>query len=513
VLQPGSILRFRTLISRRMGLLFEDEKLDYLADILRERLEAGGRDRVEDYLERLSGGPPDEVRALAQRLTVGETYFFRYLDHFRAFAEVVLPDRARHQGSGRRLRILSAGCASGEEAYTLAILVREHFSGDSSWDVQIRGIDINPSMIDKATQGRYSAWSLRETPAEMRDRWFQARGRDFQLDERVRSAVSFEERNLLDEDPSFWQLGSFDVVFCRNVIMYFTPEVMRSVVARITRSLTAGGFLFLGHAETLRGVSQEHHLRHTHQTFYYQRRDADPVADSGPVEPIARGGSAVAAPLLSAALGLDDSSWVDVIQGASDRIAQLSRAPRTPPTTLPSTQPPAVARQPEWDLRPAVEMLRQERFADAMDLLQTLPAASRTDTDAQLLRAVLLTNAGKLAEAESVCQQILSADELHAGAHYLVALCRDHAGDRRAALEHDQAATYLDVGFAMPHLHLGLLARRSGDSAQARTELERALSLLAQEDAARILLYGGGFSREALVELCRAELRTCGGDS
>jgi chemotaxis protein methyltransferase CheR len=156
-------------------------------------------------------------------------------------------------------------------------------------------------------------------------------------------------------------------------------------------------------------------------------------------------------------------------------------------------------------------MLRQERFADAMGLLQALPVEARTDADAQLLRAVLLTNGGALAEAESVCDQILSKDDLHAGAHYLVALCREHAGDRRAALEHDRAATYLDVTFAMPHLHLGLLARRSSDPAYARTELEHALTLLVREDASRILLFGGGFSREALVELCRAELRTCGG--
>jgi chemotaxis protein methyltransferase CheR len=507
-LGPPDIQRFRSLVSRRLGLLFEDDKLDYLADVLRERLGAVGRDRCDAYFEHLSSGGPEEVRALARRLTVGETYFFRYFDHFRAFAEVVLPDRARHREAQRQLRILSAGCASGEEAYSLAILVMEHLPNASSWDVQIRGIDVNPSTIEKASAARYSAWSLRDTPTPVRERYFLPYGREFQLAETVRSYVSFEERNLLDDDPAFWRPDAFDVVFCRNVTMYFTPEVMRSVIARITRSLSPGGFLFLGHAETLRGVSQEHHLCHTHDTFYYQRRDADERVGAAFPEPTVPAAPTLAAPSLSAALGLDDSSWVDVIQGASDRIASLSRGPRPSP----SAPPPPIAPRAEWDLRPAVEMLRQERFAEAMELLQALPADSRTDADAQLLRAVLLTNRGKLSEAESVCEQLLSKDELHAGAHYLVALCREHAGDRRAALEHDQAATYLDVSFAMPHLHMGLLARRSGDAEQARVELERALLLLAREDASRILLFGGGFSREALVMLCRTELRACGGD-
>jgi chemotaxis protein methyltransferase CheR len=112
-----------------------------------------------------------------------------------------------------------------------------------------------------------------------------------------------------------------------------------------------------------------------------------------------------------------------------------------------------------------------------------------------------------LAEAEAMCGEILRKDELSAGAHYLMALCREHAGDRRAALQHDQAAIYLDAEFAMPHLHVGLLARRSHDREGARSELGRALTLLAREDAARILLFGGGFTREALVALCRSELR------
>ena len=507
VLTPADVQRFRTIVGRRLGLLFDDDKLEELADTLRRRVEAVGHDRAVAYLERLSAGSPEEVRALAQRLTVGETYFFRYADHFRAFTETVLPDRARHREGRRQLRILSAGCASGEEAYSLAILVREHLPDADTWDVQIRGIDVNPAAIEKALAGRYSAWSLRQTPERLRERHFLPIGRDYQLQQNVRGAVSFEERNLVDADAAFWRPDSFDVVFCRNVTMYFTPLIMREVIERITRSLSPGGFMFLGHAETLRGVSHQHHLCHTHDTFYYQRKDADQRLVSSAAERADPTGPAQALSL-SAALELEDSSWVGVIQRASDRIAQLSSDARPSEAT-----PAANAQKPEWDLRPAMELLRQERFAEAMALLQALPAGSRTDADAQLLRAVLLTNGGKLDEAEGVCRQLLSQDDLHAGAHYLMALCREHAGDRPGAVDHDQVATYLDAGFAMPHLHCGLLARRSGDSERARAELERAIDLLGSEEASRILLFGGGFSREALVELCRVELRACGGES
>jgi chemotaxis protein methyltransferase CheR len=100
---------------------------------------------------------------------------------------------------------------------------------------------------------------------------------------------------------------------------------------------------------------------------------------------------------------------------------------------------------------------------------------------------------------------------MSAGAHYLLALCREKAGDGRSAADHDQAAAYLDPGFAMPHLHLGLLARRAGQPDAARRELSEALSLLEREDSSRLLMFGGGFGRDSLISICRAELLACGG--
>src|SRR5258705_4575447 len=185
--------RFRSIIARCLGLQFEDAKLGFLADLLRRRLSAG-RCSADIYLARLAAERLDEeVEVLAQELTVPETYFFRNNDQFRAFVDIALPDRMSAQSATRRIRILSAGCASGEEAYSLGILIREAL--DPTWDVSILGVDVNPAMLSKAKQARYSAWALRETPADVQHRWFRPEGRDFVLADILRTAVRFEERN------------------------------------------------------------------------------------------------------------------------------------------------------------------------------------------------------------------------------------------------------------------------------------------------------------------------------
>jgi chemotaxis protein methyltransferase CheR len=258
--------RFRDVIARGLGLQFEDDKLGFLADVGRRRLEAGGQ-TAEVYLTRLETGHlEDEIGALSQELTVSETYFFRHNEQYRAFAEIALPDSIGARSAARRLRILSAGCASGEEAYSLAMLVQAA-DLDRSWDVSILGVDVNPAIVSKATRALFSEWALRDTPADVRRRWFTPAGRDFVLDDTVRAAVRFEERNLTRDDPHLWQPDTYDIVFFRNVLMYFTPENQKAVIARIGRALRAGGFLFLGHAETLRGLSTDFYLRHTHETF------------------------------------------------------------------------------------------------------------------------------------------------------------------------------------------------------------------------------------------------------
>jgi chemotaxis protein methyltransferase CheR len=487
--------RFRATIGRRIGLRFEDARLGFLDEVLQARLKERGIDR-NAYLWALDCEPSGaEWTALARVLTVGETYFFRNSAQFAALAEVVLPERMRVAGDARTLRLLSAGCSSGEEAYSLAIVAREAVR-DPSWTLSIRAVDLNPAALEKAVLGHYSSWALRETSIEARAKWFKESGRGVLLDEAMRATVSFAQANLAEDDASLWPPDTYDVVFCRNVLMYFEPEQMRAAIARIARALAPGGYLFLGHAETLRGVSDAFHLRNTHETFYYQRKDGahENCARVIPFTP--RQGQA------TPARAQTDTEWFDNIRQASERVAAL--------VPMAAAEMPAPQTDGAFDAARALDLLRQERFAEALDHVQAGTQASRKP-ELLLLEAMLLAHCNKLAAADEAASRLLLMGEANAGAHYVLALCREHVGLAEHAAEHHRAAARHDPSFAMPHLHLGLLARRAGDPSRAQAEFSQAVDLLAREDAARLVLFGGGFSREALVALCQSALAECGG--
>jgi chemotaxis protein methyltransferase CheR len=454
---PGELDRFRVLVRQRLGLEYEESRLADLARVMTARMAATGAPDVASYAG--LAAEPGEWRALVDQLTVGETYFFRNPDHFRALAEHVLPERARlAAAAGRRLRVLSLGCATGEEPYSVAITIREHLPALDPSAVELVGVDVNAGALARAAAGSYSPWALRATPPDVLKRWFEPQGRGHTLDPRVRAMVTFVEHNLADTPASWWS-GPWDVVLCRNVLMYLTPALMTAVIERIGRSLGDGGYLFLGHAETLRGRSDGFRLCHTHDTFYYQRGESHEDAVSSGV------------------------LWIDEIDRSARRIAELSGLPDALPADRPELPPAPPAAPPPVDLGPIRALFAQERLDDAAAALDALPPTAAALPEIRVLRA---------------------------GAHYLGALRCENDGDAEAARGHDLAALTLEPGFAMARLHLGLLARRGGDAEGARRYLRAALTLIEREPDDRIALFGGGFNRAALLTLCRAELRAAG---
>lgn len=473
---PSELGRFRDLLTQRLGWQFDDSRLPGLAGTLAARA-AAGRLPCASYINQLHRpGLSDEWALLARELSIAETYFLRYPDQFQALVQQVLPERLA--GDAMPLQILSMGCASGEEPYSLAIMVRECLP-DAAARVRILGADLNPALLERARSGRYSSWSLRELPEPLRARWFRVEGSNHVLQPEIVRAVEFSPRNLALEDPDFWQAARFDVVFCRNLLMYFSFEQARAAIERIARSLVPGGYLFLGHAETLRGLSTGFDICQRGDAYFYRKQGRS------------QGAVAPAAPLLLPTIAAD--SWVEAIRAASARIERLSDRAGTPPAEVP--------RAP--DLGAVHDSLQQERYGQALAQLDLLPAHQGGDPDVLLLRAVALCHHGELQAAQAVCHRLLADDGCNAGAHYVLALCHEAGGDWPQALRHDRLACHLDPDFAMPRLHLGLLARRMGESERAARELRQAAGLLRQEDAARLLLFGGGFRREALIALCQ----------
>jgi chemotaxis protein methyltransferase CheR len=498
---------FRALVEQRTGLSFVAGKTDDLAELLRQRAAASGMEPAV-YLARFEHGDARaELRDLAPLLTVAETFFFRHASQIDAFRALAQQHMTQPASAGRPLRVLSAGCASGEEAYTLAIVLRELQAGAQP-NAVIMGVDLNPKVIERARRARYSEWSLRSVGDDVRTRWFRRSGGEQQLDPSIHAAVSFVEGNLVQPDRELLGPGRWDVIFCRNVLMYFSPDKARLALANLTRALSDAGHLFMGHAETLRGLSQDYHLCHTHDAFYYQRKTS-PASIRPPAALLARANSVEPSPVEAAPCALeqrDPPNWFADIDRATARVRGLGATK--------ASEPANAAAPAGQDWAPVLELMQSDRHSEALALFGVTAATEENaDADQLLVEATLLTHANRFPAAEAVCNRLLLIDELNAGAHYVLALCREAAADVERALYHDQVAAYLDPAFAMPHVHMGLLLRRTGRREAARLELTQAHALLEREDTARLAMFGGGFGRSALRALCLAEPSGSGGSA
>jgi chemotaxis protein methyltransferase CheR len=254
----------RRLIYAEAGISLSPAKRVLLESRLSKRLRALGLDSFEEYCAYLDERRDDELVAFINCVTTNKTDFFREPHHFEFLREHVLPAvdaRARQTGE-RRLRVWSAGCSTGEEPYTIAMIVREWLKGRPGWDVRILASDIDTHVLATAAAGEYDADRLSDVPLESRERWFPlaAGGRDGlggvgrrHADQSLRDLIAFRRINLNDEP---WPIQSaFDVIFCRNVIIYFDRDTQSRLLTRFARLLRAEGHLIIGHSESLAWLS------------------------------------------------------------------------------------------------------------------------------------------------------------------------------------------------------------------------------------------------------------------
>jgi chemotaxis protein methyltransferase CheR len=232
-----------------------------------------------DYYQLLKYGPNanEEWEEACELLTTHETYFFREDYQLRAFKSEVLPLIAERSRARRRLHVWSAGCSTGEEAYTIAMLVLDAGLFDG-WEVRVYGSDLSKKCIAAARRGVYGPASFRTTTPEAKAQWFVPAEQGFySVSPQVRALCHFGQMNLLDEERTHL-VGRCDVIFCRNVVIYFDAPARRSVIDMFYERLVPGGVLLLGHAESLLNVSTAFELLHLKEDLVYRK----PLSASGP---------------------------------------------------------------------------------------------------------------------------------------------------------------------------------------------------------------------------------------
>jgi len=533
------------LLRQTCGLMLPEKRRSQVADAVSRRMAELQVAEVGQYRRLLeSSERSEELRLLAGRLTVGETYFFRHPDQWRVLQRCVIPwiVAQRQHAADRRLRLWSAGCSTGEEAYTLAIVARQALQDDPGWRIEVFGTDINQAAIATAKEACFSARSFRGVPEGIRTAYFERTDRGYRPIPEIRRLVRFECLNLLDDSS---QLRAMDVIFCRNVLIHFDPESARRVVRGLYACLRPDGYLFVGQSERLERRSDDFATIQVGRTFFYRPtpnpktawgwkgRGADREACSfeGPsrwtVGLHPRPDDQSAEPGRRSIVPLASGSPLTT----NGPLSSTSPAPSTPPASWtawklgrssPSTRRrPWAPAQQEWNAATAspsatIESLRAQAMAHlcadeweaAAAALDDLLRRAPDDIQALLGHAVLRAGQGDCDAVERSCRRVLAKDPFCAEAHYLLALVYETKGDELSTRKELEKSVYLDRHFAAASFRLGCLLEQLGRTEAASGAYRCALESIDRDSEWRIRLYSGGFEPATFRRLCEDRLRS-----
>jgi chemotaxis protein methyltransferase CheR len=392
------------------GLTFDDSRRESIGAAVAERMRHTGAADVSAYVDLLHA--PDgaaERQSLLDEVTIPETHFFRNPPQIRALRKHVLPELLRQSTRRRTLRIWSAGCSTGEEPYTIAMLIRELLPASSEWDVKVVATDVSQRALAVAEAGRYSERAFVMTEPVDLARWFVldvTSGR-FVVRDEVRDLVEFRHHNLVSDPPPFTP-GEVDLVLCRNVTIYFDRETTRTLMTRFHGMLRDGGYLFLGHAESLWQVSDAFDLTSLGDAFVYRRMN----------EPAVDGRRRAVLP--------DRRTEDEPMPLRADR--------RRSSNDRRGGEPPA---DPLHAVRAAV---KAGQYDEAADLAADVVAVTPLRAEALYLLGLAATNLGRDAEALITLRKAVQLDPDLGVAHFLLAGALERNGEPAAAARSYRAA-------------------------------------------------------------------------
>ena len=487
---PDEILEpIARMVGERLGLHFPRNKWRDLERALRGACDELGFTGVDDCAQRLSQWSLSrrQLDVLASHLTVGETYFFRDEKLFSAFEnEILQPLVCRRRESGeKRLRMWSAGCCTGEEPYSISIIVSRVIPDWQQWAISILATDLNPVFLKKATQGVFGEWSFRDTPPALKAKYFNnvAPGQ-FEITPALREMVTFGTHNLAEDAfPSLLNnTNAMDVIFCRNVLMYFSEAQARKVITQFHACLIDQGWLIVSPTETspVRYVPFES-VKLSDLTVYRKK----PAAGITPSVPTA-----------------DVQS---VRPEKSPEPLHVNRTRHRQP--LPTIANPKPVHQADRTYANALALYGRGDYPAAIDQLHKVVEQHPTDAKAHQLLARALANHGDLGPALQSSERALKLSKLDPELHYLRATILVEKGSVDAAIDAFRRALFLDNHFVLAHFALGNCALNKRHWAEAGKHFGNALTLLEPYPETSVVPGSDGISAGRLRETIRTAMR------
>jgi len=505
---PDNVLsKFSRFVEINMGLSFPKEKWADLERGIRSAASEFSIGDAESCIKWLMSShlSKDHVETLASHLTVGETHFFRDRKCFDILEKHIIPGLVRSRaGKEQHIRIWSAGCATGEEPYSAAILIRRIIPDLKNWNITILATDINPRFLQKAKQGVYSEWSFRESPNWVRENYFTKTAKGFELRGDIRNMVTFSYHNIIEDPfPSLSNnTNAMDIIFCRNVLMYFSQEKARAAIQHFSRCLADEGQLIVSAVETSQALFSEFQTINFPGVVLYRKTEVIERAPTIRIPP--------------ERLRVPQSQTQEVRCGIPER-----RPPVTTPTY--TTTEPAPSLPDSYE--EALQSYRQGHYTETVVTITALLSSNKSrggkggvsisngdegalDAKAMSLLARAYANQGRLSDALLWCERAVAADKISSEFHYLLATILQEVGQTEEAIAALKQTLYLDQDFVPAHFQLGNLTRQQGKFKESKKHFENALSILKAYNQEDILPESEGMTAGRLNEIICATIET-----
>ena len=422
----------------------------------------------------------NEWKELVVLLTIGETYFFRDRGQINLLKTKILPEliakkRNNHKNQDKKpcLKIWSAGCSSGEEPYSLAIIVKQLISDLSDWNILILGTDINPESIEKAQQGIYDSWSFRQVEPQIQKQYFYQRKMRWEVDSQIRKLVKFRCMNLFQSafPNQFSELDNIDAIVCRNVFIYFNSAAIATVLEKFYQTLIPGGYLIAGHTELHGQNLGQLQPKIFPESVVYQRSENLYVGSNSEIN------SAASKLLLKSDFAQKNTSikQKSVLNLNSSKNVVLNK---TQIQSRSLSQTPATETAYQSLLKQAEIFFDSGEYTRAIQAAKSFIQQQPKHFDAYFLTAQAWANLGEFEQAIQYCQQALQVDNLSEKPYYLLAYIAEDKGDKELAKALFKKIIYLTPSSIGAYLEISSIYAKEGDIVRAKKMLNTALELL-----------------------------------